>query len=92
MRVWKGEEQKISLGISENLYVTTPKGLSRKIKNNLKIEAMIEAPVTEGQNYGQLNIMLDDNNLATRELVALSSIDEGGIWRKLIDNVQLMFQ
>lgn len=92
MRVWKGEEQKISLGISENLYVTTPKGLSRKIKNNLKIEAMIEAPVTEGQNYGQLNIMLDDNNLATRELVALSSIDEGGILRKLIDNVQLMFQ
>ena len=92
MRVWKGEKQKISLGISENLYVTTPKGLSRKIKNNLKIEAMIEAPVIEGQNYGQLNIMLDDNNLASRELVALSSIDEGGIWRKLIDNVQLMFQ
>ena len=92
MHVWKGEEQKLSLGISENLYVTTPKGLHRKIKNNLKVEAMIEAPVTEGQSYGQLNIILGDKNLATRELVALSSINEGSIWRKLIDNVQLMFQ
>lgn len=92
MRVWKGEEQKLSLGISENLYVTTPKGLRKKIKNNLKVEAMIEAPVNEGQSYGQLNIMFGDKNLDTRELVALSSINEGSIWRKLIDNVQLMFQ
>ena len=92
MHVWKGEEQKLSLGISENLYVTTPKGLHRKIKNNLKVEAMIEAPVAEGQSYGQLNVILSDKNLATRELVALSSINEGSIWRKLIDNIQLMFQ
>ena len=92
MHVWKGEEQKLSLGILENLYITTPKGLHRKIKNNLKIEAMIEAPVTEGQNFGQLNIMLGEKTLATRELVALSSINEGGLWRKLIDNIQLMFQ
>ena len=92
MRVWKGEEQKLSLGVAENIYVTIPKGLHKKVKNNLKVEAMIEAPVTEGQSYGQLNIMLGDKNLATRELVALSNINEGGIWQKLIDNIQLMFQ
>ena len=92
LRVWKGDEQKLSLGISQNLYVTMPKGLHRKIKNNIKVEAMIEAPVAEGQSYGQLNIMLGDKQLATRELVALSSIKEGSIWRKLIDNIQLMFQ
>lgn len=92
MRVWKGEEQKLSLGITEDLYVTTPKDQSRKIKNSLKVEAMIEAPVAEGQIYGQLNIMLGEKNLSTRELVALSAINEGGIWRKLIDNIQLMFQ
>ncbi|MCK5387628.1 MAG: serine-type D-Ala-D-Ala carboxypeptidase, partial [Gammaproteobacteria bacterium] len=92
LRVWKGEEEKLSLGISKNLYVTMPKGLRKKIKNNIKVEAMIEAPVTEGKGYGQLNIMLGDKQLATQELVALSSIKEGGIWRKLVDNIQLMFQ
>ena len=92
MRVWKGEEQNLSLGIEKNLYVTSPKGLHKKIKNNLKVEAMIEAPVTQGQTYGQLNVMLGDKKLATRELVALSSINEGSIWRKLVDNIKLMFQ
>lgn len=92
MRVWKGEQQQLSLGISKDLYITSPKGLRKKIKNNIKVEAMIEAPVAQGQSYGQLNIMLGDKKLATQDLVALSAVKEGGIWRKLVDNVQLMFQ
>ena len=92
LRVWKGEEQKLSLGISENLYITIPKGLRKKIKNNIKVEAMIEAPVTEGQSYGQLNVMLGKKQLATKELVALSSVKEGGIWRLLMDSIELIFQ
>lgn len=92
MRVWKGEEQQLSLGISKDLYITTPKGFSKKITNDIKIEAMIEAPVKKGQAYGRLNIMLGDDKLSSRELVALSTIKEGGIWRKLSDNIQLMFQ
>lgn len=92
MRVWKGEEQQLSLGISKNLYITTPKGLHRKIKNNVQVEAMIEAPVTKGKSYGQIKIMLGDKQLAAQQLIALSDISEGGIWRKLMDNIQLMFQ
>jgi len=92
LRVWKGEEQKLSLGVSKNLYVTTPKGSRKKIKNNIKVEAMIEAPVTKGKSYGQLNIMLGEKNIATQDLIALNSINEGGFLRKLSDNIQLMFQ
>ena len=92
MRVWKGEKQQLSLGINKDLYITTPKGLREKIKNNVKIEAMIEAPVTQGQAYGKLSIMLGKKQLAAHELIALSTINEGGIWRKLSDNIQLMFQ
>ena len=92
MRIWKGEQEQLSLGITKDLYITVPKGLSRKIKNNIKVEAMIEAPVAKGKSYGQLNVMLGDKQLVTQELVALSSIKEGGIWRKLSDYIQLMFQ
>ena len=92
LRVWKGEEENVSLGIASNLYITMPKGLSKKIKNNIKVEAMIEAPVSEGQSYGQLNIMLGKKQLATKKLIALSSINEGGVWRILVDNIKLMFQ
>lgn len=92
LRVWKGEEKKLALGITENLYVTLPKGLHNKLKNNIKVEAMIEAPVTVGDSYGQLNVMLGDKKIVSQKLIALSSIKEGNIWRKLVDNVNLMFQ
>jgi len=92
MRVWKGEKQQLALGITENLFITTAKSLSNKIKNNIKVEAMIEAPVSKHQSYGQVNIMLGDKTIATRDLVALSSVAEGSIWRKLMDSIQLMFQ
>lgn len=92
MRVWKGDEQVVSLGVTKDVYVTAPKGLRNKIKNNVKVEAMIEAPVTKDQSYGALKITIGDTVLANRPLVALSSIDEGGMWRKLIDNISLMFQ
>lgn len=92
IRVWKGKEKQLSLGISRNLYVTTPKGLGNKIKNNIKVEAMIEAPVKQGQSFGQVSIKLHDKQIASQDLVALSEINEGGTWRKLVDNIQLMFQ
>ncbi len=92
MRVWKGEEEKVSLGIPENLYVTTPKGSRKKIKNSLKVEAMIVAPVTKSKVFGQLNIMLSGKKIASQDLIALNAVNEGGFWRKLSDNIQLMFQ
>lgn len=92
MRVWKGQKEKLSLGITKDLYVTTKKGSRNKIKTNIKVEAMIEAPVKKGANFGQINIILDDKQIATQDLLALASVKEGSIWRKLIDNIQLMFQ
>ncbi|MCW9032414.1 MAG: D-alanyl-D-alanine carboxypeptidase [Gammaproteobacteria bacterium] len=92
IRIWKGDKKQLSLGIANDLYVTTPKGLRDNIKNNIKIEAMIEAPVAEGQTYGKVIINLRDKTIASQNLVALSSIKEGGVWRKLVDNIQLMFQ
>lgn len=92
IRVWKGEKEQLSLGVTEDLFITIPKGLSKKIKNNIKIEAMIEAPIAKHQSYGNLKIMLGGKQISSRKLVALSSIEEGGIFRKLSDNIQLMFQ
>ena len=53
---------------------------------------MIEAPVIKGKSYGKLNITLQNKTIASQDLVALSAINVGSIWRKLVDNIQLMFQ
>lgn len=92
MRVWKGAEETVPLGISKPLYVTAPRGIRNRIKAKLQIDAMIEAPVTKGHEYGKINVMIDNEQLVSRPLIALASVDEGGLWTRLVDNIQLMFK
>ncbi len=91
-RVWKGEPQQLALGVEDDLYVTVARSRSNKLQKKIKLEAMIEAPVKKGQSFGELQVMLDNKVIASRPLVALSDIEQGGLWRKLSDNIQLFFQ
>ena len=91
-RVWKGDKENLELGLTENLYITAPKGSRSKIKANMKLDAMITAPVRKNQQFGTVNVLLDDTQLTSRPLVALSNVKEGSFFSKLIDNIILMFK
>ncbi len=91
-RVWKGDKDELELGLTEDLYITAPRGSRSKIKANMKLNAMITAPVKKGQEFGSVNVMLAGEILATRPLVALNNVKEGGLFSKLIDNIILMFK
>lgn len=92
MRIWKGESKALPLGLEKTLYITVPRDSRNKIKANMKIDSMIVAPAKTGQSYGTVNIMLGKQQLAQRPLVALKDVPEGGLWRKLTDNILLMFK
>ena len=92
MRVWKGAEEQIQLGLASDLYVTAPRGTRNRIKADMQVEAMIEAPVKKGQGYGEIKLTLNDQVLVQRPLVALNDVEEGGLWRSLVDNVILIFK
>jgi D-alanyl-D-alanine carboxypeptidase (penicillin-binding protein 5/6) len=91
MRIWKGEEEQLALGLEEPLYITIPRGSRDKVKANIKVDAMITAPAKKGQAFGTVNVTLGDEQLVSKPLIALTSVEEGGLWRKLVDNVMLMF-
>ncbi|HEB55180.1 MAG TPA: D-alanyl-D-alanine carboxypeptidase [Gammaproteobacteria bacterium] len=92
MRIWKGETETLPLGLEQTLYITAPRGSRNKIKANMNVDSMIVAPAARGQIYGTVNVMLGDKQLAQRPLVALKDVPEGGLWRKLVDNLVLMFK
>ena len=71
--------------------MTVPRGSRNKVKAHMKVDAMIEAPIKKGQALGTVNVMLGEEQLVNHELVALHDVEEGGLWRKLVDNVILMF-
>ncbi|MGM0678907.1 MAG: D-alanyl-D-alanine carboxypeptidase family protein [Pseudomonadota bacterium] len=92
MRIWKGEQEVVPLGLEAPLHVTIPRGQRRNVKAHMKVDPMIMAPAKEGQEYGTVNIMLGEEELASKPLVALRDVNEGSLWRKLVDNIKLMFK
>ncbi len=92
MRIWKGESEALKLGLSEELYITVPRGQYKNLNASLSVDKTIVAPVSRGQTLGQVNIRLEDEVLAERPLVALQDVAEGGLVQLIKDNVLLMFQ
>ncbi len=92
MRVWKGENETLTLGLSSELYVTVPRGQYKKLNASLSVDKTIIAPVSRGQALGQVNIRLGEEVLAERSLVALQGVAEGGIVQRVKDNLLLMFE
>lgn len=92
MRIWKGEKERLPLGVAEDLYLTIPRGQRNKVRANMTVEATLIAPARKGQPYGTVNILLGDEEIASRPLIALESIPEGSLWTRMVDAVKLKFQ
>ncbi len=92
MRIWKGDADTVALGLNNALYVTVPRGQYSKLSASLTVDKSIIAPTQKGERLGALNIRLGDEVVAERPLVALQDVAEGNLWRRLIDNVRMMFQ
>jgi D-alanyl-D-alanine carboxypeptidase (penicillin-binding protein 5/6) len=92
IRVWKGENENLALGLSEDLHITYPVGSYKKLKATIDIRPDIAAPVKKGQQLGTLNISMDSAIIAETPLVALRTIEEGGFWRRSIDGIKLWFK
>lgn len=91
VRLWKGESDILPLGLTDTLFVTTPRGMRERVKTQLEIEETITAPAVQGKHYGTMNIKLGKKVIASRPLVAMKSIGSGGAWSRLIDNILLIF-
>jgi D-alanyl-D-alanine carboxypeptidase (penicillin-binding protein 5/6) len=92
VRIWKGETEKLPVGLQHELYVTIPRGEYSKLDAQMKIQQPIMAPARKGVNYGSLNVSLDGQTVAVEPLVALQNVAEGGIFQQLVDDIKLWFE
>lgn len=92
VRVWEGTMPEVELGLTEDLYVTVPRGQYDNLKGNMQLEAKITAPVQKGQALGAALIKFGDEQIAERPLVALQMVAEGSLWQRLTDQIRLYFQ
>ena len=90
-RVWMGTSEELPLGVSENLYVTLPRGWYAKLKPQLTIQPLLQAPVKQGQKLGVLALTLEEQVVGEYPLVALQEIGAGGLFQRTLDSVRLWF-
>lgn len=91
-QVWKGAADKVPLGITHDLYVTIPQNTYDDLDASMKVDSMIMAPVEKGKKYGDVVVKLNGKTLADSPLIALSGVDEGNLWQRLVDEAVLLFK
>ena len=90
-RLWKGTENQLPLGVSDNVLVTVKRGDYDKLKATLDIPATLIAPFNKGQQVGTLHITLDGQSVQNVPLIALNDAPQCGFFGRLWDSILLWF-
>lgn len=90
--VWKGDKENVALGLSQDLFVTYPRGQYEQLNVQLDRLKVLQAPVEASQNVGSITVNFNNTRLLNVPLVTLNSVEEGSFIRRMIDNVLLMFE
>jgi D-alanyl-D-alanine carboxypeptidase (penicillin-binding protein 5/6) len=90
-RVWKGENKEVALGLSQDLFVTVPPGQYKNLHTNFQLKNYIKAPIAKGDVIGTLNIVLNNQTILSKPLIALNNNGKGGMWRSVADSVNFSF-
>lgn len=91
-RVWAGETQDVSLVIPSDIVLTLPKGREQSLQAKMHINEVIKAPISVGQELGNLTIELDGQLLVNTPIVAAQAIAQAGFFARLLDNLKLFFR
>jgi len=90
-RVWKAQRSPVELGISNDLYVTLPRGAATGIKTVTAVTPRLIAPLAVTADVGSVQVLSGSQVVATAPLHPLKAVAAGGWWRRLIDTIRLWF-
>jgi D-alanyl-D-alanine carboxypeptidase (penicillin-binding protein 5/6) len=91
-RVWGGESEYAGLGITEDVYVTIPRGGYTKLAAKMDVLAQLAAPLVRGTTVGEVEISFDGAPLVETPLVVLNNVLDGGVWARMRDELQLLWE
>ncbi|HCE1837461.1 D-alanyl-D-alanine carboxypeptidase family protein [Vibrio parahaemolyticus] len=84
-RVWMGQKDELKVGVNRDVYLTLPKGDVNKLKAEVEYNGDLLAPIAKDQVVGTLLYKVDGKVVKETELVALEPVEEGGIFKRIMD-------
>ena len=89
--LYYGAADALELGVADPVRVTIPRGHFKDLEAELIVASAIKAPVAAGDEFGELRLRLADDTVYRAPLVALTSVDEGGVFTQIADFFRLLF-
>ncbi|MFZ6820546.1 D-alanyl-D-alanine carboxypeptidase family protein [Undibacterium sp. Ji22W] len=90
--VWKGNQSKIKVGFTQDLYVTLPKGSAARLKPTLERKDPLVAPIAANSKIGTMKMMLDGKPVAEFPVLALEEVRQASIFGRAWDSLRLLFK
>ncbi|GBC58438.1 D-alanyl-D-alanine carboxypeptidase family protein [Stutzerimonas stutzeri] len=90
-QVWKGQQSKLKAGLAQDLTMTLPRGQVEKLQAVMSFNGTLTAPIQKGDVIGKVEVKLDDKVVRSTDLVALETVEEGGLFRRFWDSIRLFF-
>jgi D-alanyl-D-alanine carboxypeptidase (penicillin-binding protein 5/6) len=91
-RVWGGDTEFTGLGVAEDIYVTIPHGAYPKLAASMDVLAELAAPLVRGTTVGEVKISFEGAPVARSPLVVLTNVLDGGVWARMRDELQLLWE
>ena len=90
IQLWKGTQNTLRTGFSQDLYFSLPKGQNDKLKATMEYRQPLVAPISAGQKVGTVKLSFDGKPLAEYPLVALETVGIGNIFGRTWDSIQML--
>ncbi|MGZ5050671.1 MAG: D-alanyl-D-alanine carboxypeptidase family protein [Methylobacter sp.] len=91
-RVWKGDSRNVPAGLAEDFSVTIPRRQYEDLKATITLDKKVTAPIKEGAKLGTVNVTLKGEPLASQDLIALKTVEQGNIFQRLLDSAMMMLE
>ncbi|MBL8269094.1 D-alanyl-D-alanine carboxypeptidase family protein [Steroidobacter sp.] len=91
VKVWKGEDEEVPLGVAQDIYATVPRGQENLLSAAADVTDPLFAPLSPDKAAGQLRITLGDKVIGTYPLHPTKEVPEAGFFGRLSDDVKLWF-
>ncbi len=90
-RVWGGEADQVSVGLTDEVYVTIPRGARNQLESTVELDSVIKAPIKVGDELGRVRVALDGEVLVDQPVLALTEVPEGGLFKRIWDAIKPFF-
>ena len=84
-KVWMGKTDTVDVGVEKDVFITLAKGDVNKLAAEVEFSSDLVAPIAKGEILGQVIYSVDGETVATAPLIAQQPVEEGGLFKKLVD-------